>query len=460
MKNKFLLAALPLALACGSLSAQDVFELHGYVRAGVGQSSNGGEQVTFYLPNTGDSPTAGPGYRLGNETDDYLELAMDVRAYDKGNESFKLHFRPTFREYNGARDSSIDAGGAPNGQITSGAANNIVFLRESWGEATGFFGNSNFFKDAVLWAGRRFYQRHDDHERDFWYWNNSGDGVGLEQMNAGFAKVHYAIIQNDNNQMNATGTAIGKAPQGITTDSHDLRFTDIGLWKGGVLSLGVRYDQSRQSHAAAANNGRLESGFQVNAMWNQGGVLGGDNTLYLTHANGSTFWNWYNPQGSTTHDFWNEAVDVFFIKPCPNFEILGNLIYRVQDQSFDHQDVTSGSGTANDWKKQTWMSYGARPTYFFTKHFSLALDLGMDRLKFSSEASDRWLFKKTLAAQWQPQSNIWSRPSLRLFVTNANWGNNTLTNAWGAVDGGQFSGAAAGMRQNGTTYGAQVEAWW
>jgi len=115
MSRKLLLAALPLLLAASPLFSQDVLELHGYMRSGVGRTSNGGEQVSFFLANTGGSPTGGPGYRLGNETDNYIELAMDVRAYEKGNESFKLHFRPTFREYYSARDASIDAGGAPDG---------------------------------------------------------------------------------------------------------------------------------------------------------------------------------------------------------------------------------------------------------------------------------------------------------------------------------------------------------
>ena len=42
MKRLSLLkAALPLALVCGPLLSQDVIEIHGYTRAGVGRSSNG-----------------------------------------------------------------------------------------------------------------------------------------------------------------------------------------------------------------------------------------------------------------------------------------------------------------------------------------------------------------------------------------------------------------------------------
>ena len=109
--NRLLKAAIPMALVCGPLLSQDVFEFHGYMRAGAGRSSNGGEQVNFYLPGATNDPSAGPGYRLGNEIDNYIELAMDVRAYDKAGTTFKLHFRPTFRQFNDARDASADAGG-------------------------------------------------------------------------------------------------------------------------------------------------------------------------------------------------------------------------------------------------------------------------------------------------------------------------------------------------------------
>ena len=31
--------------------------------------------------------------------------------------------------------------------------------------------------EATVWAGKRFYQRHDIHISDFYYWNMSGPGA-------------------------------------------------------------------------------------------------------------------------------------------------------------------------------------------------------------------------------------------------------------------------------------------
>ena len=459
MKNKLFLAALPLLLAGSALSAQDVFEFHGYMRTGVGKSSNGGEQVTFYLPNTGDAVTDGPGYRLGNETDQYVELAMDVRAYEKGNESFKLHFRPTFRQYYAVRDDSADQGGNVNGSM-SGNVNQEVYLREAWGEAQGFLGNGSVFGGATLWAGRRFYQRQDLHIRDTWYWDDEGNGVGIENINLGFGKLHYAYIQHDNGNVN-TGWGAGHFPGAVNADtynrtgqiiaSHDLRLSDIQLpWKGGSLILGIQYNPvSQRASVAMPEN----SGFVSTLEWNQANFLGGDNRVVLREGNGNTFYNWYNSEDST-HDTWWQIIDVLYTKITPKFDMQACFIYRVQNQG-GVTDSRNPDGSANGWAKQAWTSIGARPTYYFTKHVSMAAELGLDQLKFSSEEEHRFLFKKTVAAEWKPMANFWSRPVIRLFITNANWGG--LANAWGNVDAGQFSNNG---KTTGTTYGAQIEAWW
>lgn len=444
-------AALPLALVCGPLLAQDVVEIHGYTRMGVGRSSNGGEQVSFFMANTGGAPTNGPGYRLGNETDNYLELAVDVRAYEKGNTSFKLHFRPTFRQFYQVRDSSADAGGnVDNSKVAN--PNQMVYLRETWGEATGIFGNSGPFKDASLWAGRRFYMRQDLHIRDQWYWNNSGDGVGIENIDFGALKLHYAYIQHDTGNLGSdwnNGAILGTVNPysqwvgggGHTiVGSHDLRASDIKLWEGASLTLGVQFNDAR-TKTGYENEGNKNNGIQYNVMLNQSGILGGDNRVYATWGNGSTYWNWYNPDVKTENNWWH-VMDIFYIKPVSNLEMQGVVQYRKQ----------TGKGTM-EGTTNAWTSVGVRPTYFFTKHFSLAYEVGFDKLKFDNEDEARKLLKNTIALQWSPQASFWSRPVIRLFVTRADWNKNA--NNWNLIGEGQFGSSLQGL-----TYGAQVEAWW
>ena len=444
-------AALPLALVCGPLLSQDVIEIHGYTRAGVGRSSNGGEQVAFFLANTGGSPTGGPGYRLGNETDNYLELAVDVRAYEKGNTNFKLHFRPTFRQYYQVRDASTDAGGnVDNSKVAN--PNQQIYLRETWGEANGVFGTTGAFKDASLWAGRRFYQRHDLHIRDQFYWNNSGDGLGIENIDLGFGKLHYAYIQHDTGNISSDwnngsirGTVnpysgwVGGSGHTIV-GSHDLRLSDIKLWTGGSLVLGLQYNDAR-SKTGTENDGNKNKGTQYSVMLNQAGFLGGDNRVYATYGNGSTFWNWYSPDVKTDNT-WYHIIEAFYIKPVTNLEMQGTLQYRKQ--------IGKDSMLGNS---NTWISAGVRPVYFLTKHFSVAYEVGLDKMKFDNETEARKLLKNTIALQWSPQASFWSRPVIRIFATRADWNKNA--NNWNKVGEGQFGNALQGM-----TFGAQVEAWW
>lgn len=455
-RNRLLQAALTMALAGGPMFAQDIFELHGYMRAGVGRSSNGGEQGSFYLPGTVGNPSGGPGYRLGNEEDNYLELAMDVRAYEKGGTSFKLHFRPTFRQYYDARDASVDAGGNVDGSH-SATQNQMVYLREAWGEVNGVLGNSEILKDATLWAGRRFYQRHDSHMLDFYYWNNSGDGVGIENINIGLGKLSYAYIQADRNNVDG-GWGTGHFPGKVLTDvynyngkvvvgSHDLRWSGLSPWQGSSFTLGFQYNEP-STRKGTGNENLQNPGRRLHIEYQQSNILGGDNKLYITRGDGSTFWNWYNPEVNTQNKWWM-VMDNLYIQPFKQLGVGVVAVHRVQkedDRQPGHRDMT-------------WNSIGARPVWFFTKHISLAAEVGYDQFKVSGDGSsadgqNRSMLKKTLALQFSPQASWWSRPVLRLFVTRANW--NKHATAWGTPSGlGIFNG-----HQAGTTVGAQIEAWW
>ncbi len=155
----------------------------------------------------------------------------------------------------------------------------------------------------------------------------------------------------------------------------------------------------------------------------------------------STFWNWYNPDVKTENTWWH-IMDVFYIKPAKNLEMQGTVQYRKQNGK------GSMAGNTN-----TWISAGVRPVYFFTKHFSVAYEVGMDKLKFDNETEDRKLLKNTIALQWSPQASFWSRPVIRIFATRADWNKNA--NNWNKVGEGQFGNSLQGM-----TFGAQVEAWW
>jgi len=462
MKRLSLLkAALPMALVCGPLLAQqDVIEIHGYMRSGVGRSSEGGEQVAFGL---GIMPAPGD-LRLGNEVDNYIELALDVKAYEKGNSNFKLHFRPAFREWYNERDASADAGGTADGASGINPTQKI-YLRETWGEINGAFGNSGAFKDATLWAGRRFYQRHDVHMADYWFWNNSGDGVGIENIDVfGFAKFHAAYIQQDFGNLswaprgaNGDSYPYSKPTGKLVVGSYDFRLTDIVSNPGGSLSVGLQLQKPANlksaDQPAGQSSGNTNGGWRVDIMHNQGGILGGNNMFSINYSVGSPLWGWYNADRGDKNKR-TEFLDQFFIQPTKYFGMCVFGLYR------DQTIVTNVTGPDSTGTQKSFI-LGVRPQYAFTEHFSIAGELGYETLKrdqfFAPGSSKNTLNKQTISFQWSPQPGWWSRPQLRLFMTNAQWNNDVNPNAsWQTYTPANF----AADKKSGYTYGAQVEAWW
>ena len=89
MKKKIVFVALMTFTAASPALAVD---FHGYMRSGIGATTSGGDQTCFQA-NGADTK-----FRLGNECETYMELALGVEAWKKeksrfdfgrGNESYK-----------------------------------------------------------------------------------------------------------------------------------------------------------------------------------------------------------------------------------------------------------------------------------------------------------------------------------------------------------------------------------
>ena len=135
-------------------------EFAGYLRSGVGNSLNGGKQSCFKLPG------AEAKYRLGNECEQYaeLELRQDVYSFDDGSVLSVDGMASLYNQYN--RELTF--------QGDNGAAR-LPQLYAQWSNLPSLNGGS-------LWAGRRYYKRNDIHISDFYYWNQSATGAGIEDV--------------------------------------------------------------------------------------------------------------------------------------------------------------------------------------------------------------------------------------------------------------------------------------
>lgn len=143
---------LAVAVAAGVMSAQAMaVDFHGYARSGIGWTGSGGEQQCFQT--TG----AQSKYRLGNECETYAELKLGQEVWkerairasistltwpipSRNRMTGKLPIRPSVKQTQGK---------------------NLI----------------EWLPGSTIWAGKRFYQRHDVHMIDFYYWDISGPGA-------------------------------------------------------------------------------------------------------------------------------------------------------------------------------------------------------------------------------------------------------------------------------------------
>jgi maltoporin len=127
------------------------------------------------------------------------------------------------------------------------------------------------------------------------------------------------------------------------------------------------------------------------------------------------------------------------LQPNDKFAIMPIFVYQRT------QNVNPRDG----WNR--WISFGARPQFFFSDHLSLAFESGVDHTRSSNGQYDGWLRKFTIAPTIGAGREFFSRPVLRLFVTYANWSNSLR----GFVGGVPFQDS-----KNGFAYGVQAVTWW
>ncbi len=107
--------------------------------------------------------------------------------------------------------------------------------------------------DATLWAGKRFYQRHDVHLNDFYYWDISGPGAGVENIDVGVGKLSFAVTRNTEqggaygwnyNPITKKWESTRDLDKDVYNDVFDVRLADLEVNKNGKLEIGLDYGNS------------------------------------------------------------------------------------------------------------------------------------------------------------------------------------------------------------------------
>ena len=440
MKKQFF-KVLPLAGAVSfailSTAASASVDFGGYVRSGIGASGKGGNQIAF------QAVGAGTKYRLGNETETYGEIKLGSELFNNGEQSFYVDSLMAFE---------VDQ--ANDWESTEPA------FREFNVRADGVLG---FAPEASLWAGKRYYKRHDVHLTDQYYWNVSGPGAGIENINIGFADFSFAWVKS------STGIEYHDADQNeqlfdLDQNILDFRFENIETNNNGSLALGFNYGFGNPSAGFTSYDSNGDStrynksdmegnGYMLTAEHTQGDFFGGFNKFVVQFAkNGMTTWGMgTNGQGinAVKHD---QLKGDYFLR------IMDHGVVGIGDNIEMQYVAAYNKHSSKDSTKDnvSWISTGVRPVYFWNDIMSTAVEVGFDHVRNATNDNidgtiTSNLGKFTVAQQWSAGKGYWARPTIRVFGTYAKWNE---------ASKGHIGGDAYGDRTSGFTFGAQMEAWW
>ncbi|WIO43453.1 maltoporin [Klebsiella electrica] len=427
---------LAVAVAAGVMSAQVLaVDFHGYARSGIGWTGSGGEQQCFQA--TG----AQSKYRLGNECETYAELKLGQEVWKEGDKSFYFDTNVAYS----------------------------VSQRNDWESTSPAFREANvqgknlidWLPGSTIWAGKRFYQRHDVHMIDFYYWDISGPGAGLENVDLGFGKLSLAATRSSESGGSATFAdrdALGNRVYDniVPNDVFDVRLAQMEINPGGTLELGVDYGHTNVPDKYYLQPDASKDGWMFTAEHTQS-ILKGYNKFVLQYATDAMTSNGKGvPQGGSINNdgsMWR-VLDHGAVSLADDWDMMYVAMY--QDVNLDNNNGTK------------WWTVGVRPMYKWTPIMSTLLEVGYDNVKSQKTGDSNNQYKITLAQQWQAGDSIWSRPAIRLFATYAKW-----DEKWGYANGDSGAGYTSGVAYNDTsaktfsrgdsdewTFGAQMEIWW
>ena len=441
------LRKLPLAIAitAGILSAHaGAVDFKGYARSGIGWTGSGGEQQCFQA--TG----AQSKYRLGNECETYAELKLGQEVWKEGDKGF---YFDTNVAYSVAQQNDWEATDPAFREANVQGKNLIDALPGS-----------------TIWAGKRFYQRHDVHMIDFYYWDISGPGAGIENIDLnGIGKLSFAATRSQEAGGSTTfgSQAYYDDTKDTANDVYDVRLAGLETNPDGMLEFGVDYGRANTTDDYHLSDDASKDGWMFTAEHTQS-MMKGFNKFVLQYATDAmTAQGKGIPQGSWTDE--DIATDRNVNNDGSLWRVIDHGAITLADK-WDLMYVGMYQKIDRDDDRGTdWYTVGVRPMYKWTPIMSTLREGGYDNVK-SQETGDRNnQYKITLAQQWQAGDSIWSRPALRVFATYAKWDEN-----WGyaknssgdigrsAISDSTGNGIASNSRGDDDefSFGAQMEIWW
>ena len=272
--------------------------------------------------------------RLGNESDVYGEIQLGKEVYNEDDKTFYVDTMMAYTS-DGSNDwestnTSVDF---TDGEEST--ENDATFaLRQFNVQAKGVL---DFAPEATLWAGKRFYQRHDVHHTDFYYWSISGAGAGIENMEAGDGKLSLAWVRSDRGDVEDSGNSSGD----LNVNTFDMRYAGISMGESTSLELGLDYAMINKTDAVTSDP---QNGVMVTAEVTTGFDGGFNKTVFQYGTEGYSktmaFYgdgSWYGAEsndGAKGYRVINWGVTSL----GDNIEMLHQLVYGVGEEMWDGQD--------------------------------------------------------------------------------------------------------------------------
>lgn len=406
MKIKSLSVAVAAALLSSSAFA---VEYHGYARSGVGVSDDGAQTCSAQKQKVG---------RLGNECETYAELILKQEVMNDGGKLVNVMTNIAYTS-----NQSNDWEG-------TGDNNDATFaIREMNATMTGFL---PFAPEATVWAGKRFYQRHDVHITDFYYWDVSGPGAGIEGIKAGDGTLNFSWTRSDREDGFPEGAA-------ANVNIFDVRYSGLAINTDNSLDFGIMYGAPNLTDAQDDANLPDDGGVMATVELTSS-ILGGFNKAVLQYgtegyAHALRYFgggNWYGVENTGEDGTAFRIIDWGVIPAGESIDIG----YSVNYASYDRDDFDDAHWYAN---------IVVRPEYKWSDFHKTVAEVS-----YYKADDDTWgkeeLTKYTLSQVISTGSSFWARPEIRVFTSYVQTHEDDATFSNGEDDE--------------TNFGVQMEAWW
>jgi maltoporin len=305
---------------------------------------------------------------------------------------------------------------------------------------------------GAAWVGTRYYKRESVYISDFFYWNPSGVGGGVEDVHLGSdLRLSYAAFAVDGQPV-GTPQVPNQIDLGVR---NDLQLRGIRPYPGGEFQIGAQYiadfSNDKDTNGASTTHG----GWGVTLRHVQQ-LLGGDNKLVFQYGRGGgtgfgTLARFYYPDFSLKSEPKQSRVRVLDVITIQPTEWFGAQVVGV----FQRDD----EGTGMPGSVTNWYSGGGRLAVDVVEHFKLLGEAGYDLVKKTNGAPPQSLAKFTFAPAITAGKGFMSRPELRVFATYARWSEAarvaTIDSAHIYTENVNYLTYLSGW-----TFGLQGETWW